>query len=115
MEPEFTVPKQHFIVKPGLSLCHLLTFRANRRHKEFNQEQSKRFPPWVLLLSHLTTIQLIIMSMLASFRKWLQRKQLQFEVTFAIYMFTPWEKFAFCMTRPPFPSSPSNAHFFDVV
>lgn len=55
------------------------------------------------------------MSMLASFRKWLQRKQLQFEVTFAIYMFTPWEKFAFCMTRPPFPSSPSNAHFFDVV
>ncbi|CEJ80949.1 hypothetical protein VHEMI01105 [[Torrubiella] hemipterigena] len=35
------------------------------------------------------------MSTIASFREWLRRKQLQIEVTFAVYMFTPTEKFAF--------------------
>ncbi|KAH7318547.1 hypothetical protein B0I35DRAFT_432357 [Stachybotrys elegans] len=35
------------------------------------------------------------MSLLASFRRWLGVKLYQFEVTFAVYMFTPWEKFAF--------------------
>ncbi|POR36438.1 Uncharacterized protein TPAR_03356, partial [Tolypocladium paradoxum] len=35
------------------------------------------------------------MSMLAGFRRWLQRKQYHFEVTLSVYMFTPWEKFAF--------------------
>lgn len=29
--------------------------------------------------------------------KWLRLKQYQIEVTFAVYMFTPVEKFAFCM------------------
>jgi hypothetical protein len=37
---------------------------------------------------------------LASLWEWLRRKQVQIEVTFAVYMFTPWEKFAFC--RLPF-------------
>ncbi|KAK5993369.1 hypothetical protein PT974_06799 [Cladobotryum mycophilum] len=35
------------------------------------------------------------MSMIASVRKTLGRKVLQFEVTFAVYMLTPYEKFAF--------------------
>lgn len=29
-------------------------------------------------------------------RSWLSKKQLQIEATFAVYMFTPYEKFAFC-------------------
>ncbi|KAK8147677.1 hypothetical protein G3M48_001195 [Beauveria asiatica] len=36
------------------------------------------------------------MSTFAQFTKWLRKKQIQIEVTFAVYMFTPWEKFAFC-------------------
>lgn len=36
------------------------------------------------------------MSSIAQFTKWLRKKQIQIEVTFAVYMFTPWEKFAFC-------------------
>lgn len=36
------------------------------------------------------------MSSFAQFTKWLRKKQIQIEVTFAVYMFTPWEKFAFC-------------------
>lgn len=36
------------------------------------------------------------MSTFAQFGKWLRKKQMQIEVTFAVYMFTPWEKFAFC-------------------
>lgn len=36
------------------------------------------------------------MSVVASCRRWLGLKIYQFEVTFAVYMFTPWEKFAFC-------------------
>ncbi|PHH88784.1 hypothetical protein CDD83_7064 [Cordyceps sp. RAO-2017] len=32
--------------------------------------------------------------MLAGLRRWLRRKQYQFEVTFGIYMHTAWEKFA---------------------
>ncbi|PNY24971.1 Uncharacterized protein TCAP_05100, partial [Tolypocladium capitatum] len=35
------------------------------------------------------------MSPLGGFRRWLQRKQYHFEVTLSVYMFTPWEKFAF--------------------
>ncbi|KAM3533923.1 hypothetical protein MY4038_002801 [Beauveria bassiana] len=35
------------------------------------------------------------MSTFAQFTKWLRKKQIQIEVTFAVYMFTPWEKFAF--------------------
>ncbi|KFA61267.1 hypothetical protein S40285_05536 [Stachybotrys chlorohalonatus IBT 40285] len=35
------------------------------------------------------------MSVVASCRRWLGLKIYQFEVTFAVYMFTPWEKFAF--------------------
>ncbi|CAG9943345.1 hypothetical protein V2G26_008405 [Clonostachys chloroleuca] len=30
-----------------------------------------------------------------SIQKWLQLKQYHLELTFAVYMFTPWEKFAF--------------------
>ncbi|ROT39178.1 hypothetical protein SODALDRAFT_332602 [Sodiomyces alkalinus F11] len=33
------------------------------------------------------------MSMLSSFGRWLHLKQYQFEVTYTVYMFTPWEKF----------------------
>ncbi|KAL2760789.1 hypothetical protein ACRALDRAFT_1066762 [Sodiomyces alcalophilus JCM 7366] len=33
------------------------------------------------------------MSMLTSFGRWLHLKQYQFEVTYTVYMFTPWEKF----------------------
>ncbi|KYK58670.1 uncharacterized protein DCS_05687 [Drechmeria coniospora] len=35
------------------------------------------------------------MPTLGDFRRWLQRKQYHFEVTLSVYMFTPWEKFAF--------------------
>lgn len=28
--------------------------------------------------------------------KWLHLKQYQLELTYSVYMFTPWEKFAFC-------------------
>ncbi|KAH7166052.1 hypothetical protein EDB81DRAFT_781151 [Dactylonectria macrodidyma] len=35
------------------------------------------------------------MSVLGSFRRWLSLKQYQLEVTFSVYMFTPWEKFFF--------------------
>jgi hypothetical protein len=35
------------------------------------------------------------MAVLGSFRKWLSLKQYQLEVTFSVYMFTPWEKFFF--------------------
>ncbi|KAJ6438512.1 hypothetical protein O9K51_09105 [Purpureocillium lavendulum] len=35
------------------------------------------------------------MSSLVTFRRWLHRKQYHFEVTMSVYMFTPWEKFAF--------------------
>uniref|UniRef100_A0A098DPZ1 Uncharacterized protein n=6 Tax=Fusarium sambucinum species complex TaxID=569360 RepID=A0A098DPZ1_GIBZE len=36
-----------------------------------------------------------IMAVFGSFRKWLALKQYQLEVTFSVYMFTPWEKFFF--------------------
>ncbi|CAM1508309.1 Fc.00g051570.m01.CDS01 [Cosmosporella sp. VM-42] len=35
------------------------------------------------------------MSMFGSLRRWLSLKQYQLEVTFSVYMFTPWEKFFF--------------------
>ena len=35
------------------------------------------------------------MAVFGSFRKWLALKQYQLEVTFSVYMFTPWEKFFF--------------------
>lgn len=35
------------------------------------------------------------MSVFGSFRRWLSLKQYQLEVTFSVYMFTPWEKFFF--------------------
>ncbi|KAH6892229.1 hypothetical protein B0T10DRAFT_483351 [Thelonectria olida] len=35
------------------------------------------------------------MSVIGSFRRWLSLKQYQLEVTFSVYMFTPWEKFFF--------------------
>ncbi|EEU44335.1 hypothetical protein NCS57_01133900 [Fusarium keratoplasticum] len=35
------------------------------------------------------------MAVLGAFRKWLSLKQYQLEVTFSVYMFTPWEKFFF--------------------
>lgn len=38
---------------------------------------------------------------LASTWEWMRRKQVQIEVTFAVYMFTPWEKFTFCRFPPP--------------
>lgn len=34
------------------------------------------------------------MAVLAGLRRWLHRKQYHFEVTFGVYMHTPWEKFA---------------------
>lgn len=47
------------------------------------------------------------MSSIAQFTKWLRKKQIQIEVTFAVYMFTPWEKFAFCTSLSFF--SPNRA------
>jgi hypothetical protein len=44
-------------------------------------------------------------SPLESFSKWLQLKLYQFEVTLSVYMYTPVEKFIFCMPCP-FPTSP---------
>ena len=38
--------------------------------------------------------------------KWLQKKNYQYEVTFALYMLTPTEKFIFSESDAP--SSPSN-------
>lgn len=38
------------------------------------------------------------MSVFRSFRQWLSLKQYQLEVTFSVYMFTPWEKFIFSMS-----------------
>ncbi|KAL9945239.1 hypothetical protein D7B24_002361 [Verticillium nonalfalfae] len=35
------------------------------------------------------------MSMITDFSRWLHLKQYQLEVTFCVYIFTPWEKFAF--------------------
>ena len=32
--------------------------------------------------------------------KWLQKKNYQYEVTFALYMLTPMEKFIFSMSQP---------------
>lgn len=47
----------------------------------------------------------VAMALLAGCRRWLHRKQYQFETTFCVYIFTPWEKFAFCRCRcrPPPP------------
>ncbi|KAF7561604.1 hypothetical protein G7046_g2563 [Stylonectria norvegica] len=39
------------------------------------------------------------MSLFGPFRKWLALKQYQLEVTFSVYMFTPWEKFFFSMSH----------------
>lgn len=39
-------------------------------------------------------------SYLERFSKWLQLKIYQFEMTFAVYIFTPVEKFIFCTWRP---------------
>jgi hypothetical protein len=39
-------------------------------------------------------------SPLESFSKWLQLKLYQFEVTMSVYMYTPVEKFIFCMSSP---------------
>ncbi len=36
-------------------------------------------------------------SVLQRFGRWLALKQYQIEVTFGVYMFTPTEKFVFCM------------------
>ncbi|KAM0324052.1 hypothetical protein ACHAQA_008240 [Verticillium albo-atrum] len=35
------------------------------------------------------------MSMVTDFSRWLHLKQYQLEVTFCVYIFTPWEKFIF--------------------
>lgn len=43
-----------------------------------------------------------------SIQKWLQLKQYHLELTFAVYMFTPWEKFAFC----EFPEPSESTSFF---
>lgn len=47
------------------------------------------------------------MSLLASFGRWLNLKQYQFEVTFSVYMFTPLEKFVIC-TLGHFLASPPS-------
>lgn len=47
------------------------------------------------------------MSPLESFTKWLKLKIYQLEVTFSVYIFTPLEKFVFCMGHPP-PTTTTN-------
>lgn len=39
--------------------------------------------------------------MITDFSRWLHLKQYQLEVTFCVYIFTPWEKFAFCTPASP--------------
>lgn len=36
------------------------------------------------------------MALVSTFGNWLHRKKYQFEVTFCVYIFTPYEKFIFC-------------------
>ena len=36
------------------------------------------------------------MSSFGAFQRWLHLKHYQLELTFGVYMYTPWEKFAFC-------------------
>jgi hypothetical protein len=43
-------------------------------------------------------------SYLESLSKWIQLKIYQLEVTYSVYIFTPIEKFIFCMLPPPVPS-----------
>lgn len=52
------------------------------------------------------------MAVIASTREWLRRKQLQIEVTFAVYMFTPYEKFAFCTLPLSLSPSPLEKDLF---
>lgn len=49
----------------------------------------------------------IMSALLERFSKWLQLKIYQIEVTFCVYIFTPAEKFIFCM-------SPSLPHTFSL-
>ncbi|KPM34675.1 hypothetical protein AK830_g11893 [Neonectria ditissima] len=48
------------------------------------------------------------MSLFGSFRRWLSLKQYQLEVTFSVYMFTPWEKFFFNNGRADHPLHPPS-------
>jgi|SRR5688572_16351033 hypothetical protein len=38
----------------------------------------------------------VTMSSFGAFQRWLHLKHYQLELTFGVYMYTPWEKFAFC-------------------
>jgi hypothetical protein len=44
--------------------------------------------------------QMLAMSLLTKFGRWLHLKQYQMEVTFSVYIFTPVEKFVFCTYSP---------------
>jgi hypothetical protein len=51
------------------------------------------------------------MPLITSLGNWMHRKKYQFEVTFCVYIFTPWEKFIFCTSgHCPSPPSPAINH-----
>lgn len=41
------------------------------------------------------------MSSFGALQRWLHLKHYQLELTFGVYMYTPWEKFAFCTFKKP--------------
>lgn len=51
------------------------------------------------------------MAQVGGLHKWLQLKQYQLELTYSVYMFTPWEKFTFCAS-PPLPIPPPSPRGF---
>lgn len=81
--PQFSVVSTFLLDPSFLSHQLLRTTTLRRRIPEFhiiNTTQLYKFD---------------IMAVFGSFRKWLALKQYQLEVTFSVYMFTPWEKFFF--------------------
>lgn len=50
-----------------------------------------------------------------SLKKMMEKKMLQFDVTFGMYMFTPMEKFFFCTSSPPSFSSPPYPAFLSQI
>lgn len=80
-------------IQADLSKCRLHTYTNTRsRPQRISHHQHK------MSSRHSTP----------SITKWLQLKVYQVEVTFSVYMFTPLEKFTFCMFPPP-PSSPPRS------
>jgi hypothetical protein len=77
-----------FLLDPSLSSHQLLRTTTLRR-------QVQRFH----IINTTRLYKFDTMAVFGSFRKWLALKQYQLEVTFSVYMFTPWEKFFFS-TKP---------------